>query len=140
LWEAAPSRTSLKPIALLAQLRRSSEMNPSRSRLPRRHTQRQALRSARNAAPQCNLQSQGCFGAQERWARKNKLDSNWDINSVSDLERDSGYGSRSNHEAETEARYYDQMMDKFEEEGPTLSNPGDSTLDMMQGEKRNWKK
>ena len=83
-------------------------MNFSRSKLPRRHTQRQALRSARNA------------------------------DSVSDLERDSGYSSHSNLEAE--ARYYDQMMDKFEEEGPTLSNPGEGTLDMMRVEKQNWQK
>jgi hypothetical protein len=115
-------------------------MKSSKSRLPRRHVQRQALCSARNAAPQCDLQSLRHSEAQELQIRRNnRSDSNWDINSVSDLERDSGYSSRSNHEAETEARYYDQMMDKFEEEGPTLSNPGDSTLDMMQGEKRNWK-
>jgi hypothetical protein len=31
-------------------------------------------------------------------------------------------------------------MDKFEEEGPTLSNPGEGTLDMMRVEKQNWQK
>jgi hypothetical protein len=79
---------------------------------------------------------------EQRIRRNNKSDSNWDTDSVSDRERDSGYSSHSNHEveAEAEARYYDQMMDKFEEEGPTLSDPGDGTLDMMRGEKRNWQK
>ena len=114
-------------------------MNSSRSKLPRRHTQRQALHSARNAAPRYDLQSREHPQAQEpRTRRNNEPDSNWDTDSVSDLERDSGYSSHSNLEAE--ARYYDQMMDKFEEEGPTLSNPGEGTLDMMWVEKQNWQK
>jgi hypothetical protein len=120
-----------KEHALLVQLQRLSKMNPSRPKLPRRHTQRQALRSAR-----CQEYSQ-TRGPQIK-------NSNQDIDSAFDLEGDSGYGSYSNPEAEAEAeaeaRYYDAMMDKFEEEEPTLSNPGDSTLDMMEIEKRNWQK
>jgi hypothetical protein len=84
------------------------------SKLPRRHAQRQALCSTRNAAPRHGIASK----------------------SDSDLDLDSGYSSHSNPEAE--ARYYDQMMDKFEKEGPTLSNPVESTRDMMEKEKRNW--
>ena len=114
-------------------------MNSSRSKLPRRHTQRQALHSARNTAPRYDLQSREHPQAQKPWTRRNnKPDSNWDTDSVSDLEQDSRYSSHSNLEAE--ARYYDQMMDKFEEEGPILSNPGDRTIDMMAIEKRNWQK
>ncbi|KAH0559988.1 hypothetical protein GP486_003490 [Trichoglossum hirsutum] len=104
-----------------------SQMSSSRPRLPRRHIQRQALHSARNVAPQ-----------KLRTGRNNKLDSSLDTDFVSNLERDSKYSSHSN--LEDEARYYDQMMEKFEEEGPTLSNPGESTLDMMRAEKRQWKK
>ena len=106
-------------------------MNPLPSQLPRRHAQRQALRSTRNAALRSQVRG-------SRIRRNNKSGSNWDIDSVSDLDRDSGYNSHSN--SETEARYYDQMMDKFEEEGPALSNPGDSTLVKMEIEKRNWQK
>ena len=109
-------------------------MNSLWSKLPWRHTQRQALHSARNAALQYDLQSREHPQAQELWTRKhNEPDSNWDT-----VEQDSGYSSHSNLEAE--ARYYDQMMDKFEEEGPTLSNPDEGTLDIMRVEKQNWQK
>ncbi|KAH0558788.1 hypothetical protein GP486_004571 [Trichoglossum hirsutum] len=83
--------------------------------------QHQALRSVRNVTPQ------------KLWTRRNKSNSNLDANSVSDPKWDSGYSSYPNLEAE--ARYYDQMMEKFKEEGPTLSNPGKGMLDMMQAEK-----
>ncbi|KAI9763366.1 MAG: hypothetical protein M1840_000558 [Geoglossum simile] len=88
-------------------------MNPSQSELPRRHAQRQSLLASRQV-------------------QKSKRSG-----STSDLERDSGYYSHSN--SEDEARYYDRMMAKFAEEGPTLSNPGESTLDMMETEMRNWR-
>jgi hypothetical protein len=81
------------------------QMNPSQPRLPRCHMQRQALRSARNAASRCDLQSQEHPQAREpHIERHNILDSHLDIDSVSDLEQDSGYSSYSNLEAEV--RFY----------------------------------
>lgn len=58
----------------------------------------------------------------------------------SELHRDSGYNSRSDCEADSdaEAMYYQQKEDEFEAEGATLSNPCDETQIMMEAELERW--
>jgi hypothetical protein len=64
--------------------------------------------------------------------------------SDSELDRDSGYNSQSDHESDVEfdanakAMYYQQKMNEFEAEGVTLSNPCDDTKAMMEAELEKW--
>lgn len=56
------------------------------------------------------------------------------------LNQDSGYNSQSDLEfgTDAEASYYQQMMNEFEAEGVTLSNPSDETKAMMEAELERW--
>jgi hypothetical protein len=113
-------------------------MPPPAPKLPRRHEQRKALRG-RNEAPPCDQESQEQRRAYEPRIRRNqKSGYNWDNDSASDsdLEQDSGYNSHSDSEAKAE--YYKQMMDEFEEMGPTISNLGNVALNMIKTEERKW--
>jgi hypothetical protein len=58
----------------------------------------------------------------------------------SEADPDSGYNSRSDCEADSdaEAMYYQQKEDEFEAEGVTLSNPCDETQAMMEAELERW--
>lgn len=58
----------------------------------------------------------------------------------SGLNQDSGYNSQSDLEfgTDAEASYYQQMMNEFEAEGVTLSNPSDETKAMMEAELERW--
>lgn len=56
--------------------------------------------------------------------------------SDSGLNQDTGYNSQSDLEfgTDAEASYYQQMMNEFEAEGFTLSNPSDETKAIMEAE------
>lgn len=108
------------------------------SRLARRYAQRQVLRRGRNEAPPRDLPSQEPHRAREpRVRRNNRSDFNWNIE-PSDPDLDGDFGHNSQADSDEEAKYYDEKMAQFEEEGPTLSNPGDDTREMMEKEERKW--
>ena len=77
-----------------------------------------------------------------------QLGSTYDSNSIPDSShdtiKDSGYNSQSNGDSdsdsagEVEAVDVEQMIQEFEEEGVTLSNPCDATKRMMEAELERW--
>ena len=111
-------------------------------KLPRRHTQRQALRQ-RNKASVGDLRSQeqrqrhkprntrnkrvGCGGDSDS---SSESDSDVDVDTDGEEKEDSGYGSNTDDEAE----YLNELVEQFKEMGPQISNLGDVAREMIQRE------
>jgi hypothetical protein len=53
---------------------------------------------------------------------------------------DSGYVSAGDdaEDPDETAEYYDDLLQQFREEGPTLANHGDNTISMIKGQKEKW--
>ena len=120
--------------------------------LPRRYAQRRALRHDKYGPSTLVLQNKKKQSRihEPRIIRKKKINK-WrrsssitvdESGSVSDsgFDQDSSYNSQSNQGSGTdvEASYYQQMMNEFEAEGVTLSNPSDETKAMMEAELERW--
>jgi hypothetical protein len=87
------------------------------ARTPRRYAQRQSLGHGKNTALS-DLRSKV-----KRQRHKSQ---------------DSGYESNLDNDDDTE--YLNALIDKFEEDGPQISNLGDVTKEMIQTEQRWWRK
>jgi hypothetical protein len=85
--------------------------------LPRRYAQRRSLGHGRNASLS-NLRS-------KVQRRRHKS-------------QDTGYESNSDNDADAE--YLNALIDKFEEDGPQISNLGDVAKEMIRTEQRWWRK
>jgi hypothetical protein len=101
-------------------------MTPPPSRLPRRFAQRQTLRHGRNGAPPMALPSgekqPRVYEPRVKMKKRNRRRRSASTNDGesgpeldSELDRDSGYNSRSDCEADSdaEAMYYQQKEDEF---------------------------
>jgi hypothetical protein len=122
------------------------------ARLPRRFAQRQTLRHGRGGAPPTLPNGEQQPRAYEsrvklkRRSRARRSNSAYDGNSgpESDFAKDSGYNSLSDDEsdsgsdADTEAMDVERMVREYQEEGVTLSNPCDETIEMMDVELGKW--
>jgi len=62
-----------------------------------------------------------------------KLESDSD----SDSDIDSGYASL--EDPDETADFYDDLLERFREEGPTLANHGDNTKKMIQEQEQKWR-
>ena len=116
------------------------------TKLPQRHSQRQALRHGKNTSLG-DLRSQEEHQQHEPHTirhgradldsdRDSALDSESDIDSDRGGQDDSGYSSN----ADDETEYLNGLIDKFGEEGPQISNLGDVALEMIQVEQRMFQK
>ena len=115
------------------------------AKVPRRYTQRQALR-IRSKTSSSDLQSQDLRRphiAQAREKRRASIDQGGDSTRESDSdididedEKDSGYASNSNVEAE----YLSGLVEKFRGIGPQISSLSDVALEMIEKEKSMWQK
>ncbi|KAF7894704.1 uncharacterized protein EAF01_010154 [Botrytis porri] len=120
--------------------------------LPRRYAQRRALRHDKYGPSTLVLQNKKEQSRihEPRIIRKKKVNT-WrrsssitvdESGSVSDsgFDQDSSCNSQSDQGSGTdaEASYYQQMMNEFEAEGVTLSNPSDETKAMMEAELERW--
>jgi hypothetical protein len=116
-----------------------------RTKLPRRHAQRQALRHGKNT-PLGDLRSQERQQHEPHTIRHRSADLDSDRGSSSESESDidfdrggrddSGYSSN----ADDETEYLNGLIEKFGEEGPQISNLGDVALEMIQVEQRMFQK
>jgi len=117
-----------------------------RTKLPRRHAQRQALRHRKDTTLG-DLRSQEERQQHEPHTirhRRAGLDSDRDSGSESESDvdfdkgrrDDSGYSSN----ADDETEYLNGLIEKFGEEGPQISNLGDVALEMIQVEQRMFQK
>ncbi|TGO07583.1 hypothetical protein BTUL_0262g00010 [Botrytis tulipae] len=120
--------------------------------IPRRYAQRRALRHDKHEPSACVSQNKKEQSRiyEPRIIRKKKMNE-WrrspsitidESGSVSDsgADQDSSYNSQSDRGfgSDAEASYYQQMMNDFEAEGVTLSNPSDETKAMMEAELERW--
>lgn len=112
------------------------------ARFPRRHAQRQALSHGQPETPPPGSPSNEDSQWHKALAKKPKElpassnDHDSDSESGSICDKDSGYDSTANTNAKAE--YYRQKKAQFLADGPTLSNPCDSTKDMMRAAERKW--
>jgi hypothetical protein len=88
-------------------------MAPTPRKFPRRYAQRQSLRNGKNISLR-DLRSQ--------------------VQRQRDKSRDSGYDSTKGGEAE----YLNGLINKFEVDGPQISNLGEVAKDMIQTEQHMW--
>lgn len=72
-------------------------------------------------------------------ASDSSSESESDSDSNSDSGVDSGYGSLSD-DADDMAEHYDELLARFQAEGPTLANHGEKTQKMEQGQLQIWTK
>lgn len=116
------------------------------ARFPRRHAQRQALNHGRAKNLPARLRSHERPRSFEPAAKKGQRsstfsdtdDSNSDSNSDPSSAHDDDSGYNSAAEIDAKAEYYLQKKAEFAAAGPTLSNPCDSTKEMMRAEERKW--
>jgi hypothetical protein len=122
------------------------------SDLPRRFAQRQTLRHDRGSAssPLQNGQRQA-YESRVKLKRRHRMrppcsthDGYPVVASCSDIAKDSGYNSLpdgdsdSDSAGQAEGVNIEQMIQEFEEEGVTLSNPCHATKMMMEAELQKW--
>jgi hypothetical protein len=121
-------------------------MAPTPAKFPRRYAQRQALR-IRSTASSSDLRSQDLRRRHITQARRkhrasidqgddSTRESDSDIDIDREDEKDSGYASNSDVEAE----YLNGLVEKFRDMGPQISNLGDVALEMIEKEKNMWQK
>lgn len=60
--------------------------------------------------------------------------------SDSDSDSDSGYCSLEEEDDDEKAEYYDQLIERFRREGPTLANHGKNTTKMEEEQEVKWNK
>jgi hypothetical protein len=116
-----------------------------RTKLPRRHAQRQALRHGKNKSLG-DLRSQERQQHEPHTIRHRRADPNSDRDSDSESESDidfdgggrddSGYSSN----ADDETEYLNGLIEEFGEEGPQISNLGPVAKEMIQVEQRMFQK
>ncbi|KAJ8058169.1 hypothetical protein OCU04_013023 [Sclerotinia nivalis] len=116
--------------------------------LPRRYAQRRALRHDKygTSAPILQNNKEQPRTYEPRIIRKKKMNKRRRSSSItidesgsvsdSDFNQDSGYNSQSDRGfgTDAEASYYQQMMNEFEAERVTLSDPSDETKVMIEAE------
>jgi hypothetical protein len=61
-----------------------------------------------------------------------------ELNFDSDLDVDSGYASL--EDLDERADFYDDLLERFRAEGPTLANHGDNTKKMIEEQEQKWRK
>lgn len=109
-------------------------------KLPRRHTQRQALNHGRAKTPPSGLPSRERPRSHKPPAKKEKKssassDDDSDSDSSSDSDNDSGYNSAADLDAKAE--YYRQKRAGFKAAGPAMPKRSDDEKD-VQAEGRKW--
>ena len=127
----------------------NNTMEYSAPAVPRRHAQRKTLRERWARSPSPNFPSpkhRPAHKLQARRKRKRKSaiasddsssSSGSDADSDSGHTRDSGYNSDS---SDAVAEYLKQRRAQHESAGPTLSDPCDSTRNLMRAERKQWKR
>ncbi|KAG0645145.1 hypothetical protein D0Z07_9226 [Hyphodiscus hymeniophilus] len=110
------------------------------TKFPRRHTQRQALSHGRAKTPPPGLPSSDYPRSDKPRAKveqRSSTPSDGDHSEPSsDSDSDFGYNSAADRDAKAE--YYRQKKVEFAAAGPTLSDPCDTTKDMMRAEEGKW--
>ena len=116
-----------------------------RTKLPRRHAQRQALRHRKNKSPG-DLRSQERQQREPHTIRHRRADLDSDRDSSSESESDidfdrggqdnSGYSSNTDNETE----YLNRLIEEFGEKGPQISNLGPVAKEIIQVEQHMFQK
>lgn len=105
-------------------------------RFPRRHAQRQALNHGRAKTPPSDKRRRSFERAAKKEQRSSTSSDCDDSDSDSEFDNNSGYNSTADLDAKAE--YYRQKKAEFVAAGPALSNPCDSTKEMMRAAEQKW--